>query len=135
MSVSILQRHHFLLKGTEKPSTKESGTPVINAKIPLRCSAISRDRNATHDGVRYPCDQCEYISTQPSNLKLHKESKLQGIRYSCGECEYKAMSACNLTIHKKSKHEGIRYPCDECEYAAAQSSHLRLHKQTMHEGI
>ena len=27
-----------------------------------------------HEGVRYPCDQCDYKATQKGSLKRHKKS-------------------------------------------------------------
>ena len=51
-------------------------------------------------------------------LKMHKESKHEGIRYPCDQCDYAASMAKDLKRHKESKHEGIRYPCDQCDYAA-----------------
>ena len=41
-----------------------------------------------HEGVRYPCSQCEYIATQASNLKVHVEYKHEGVRYPCSKYEY-----------------------------------------------
>ena len=59
---------------------------------------------------------------------LHKESKHEGIRYPCNECEYTATVAGKLRRHKENKHKGIRYPCDVCEYAATRASDFKRHR-------
>ena len=47
-------------------------------------------------GVRYPCDQCEYLATEVRNLKKHIENKHEGVRYPCNQCEYTATDQSNL---------------------------------------
>ena len=59
---------------------------------------------------------------------MHKENKHEGVRYPCSECEYVATQAGNLRLHKENKHEGVWYPCSECEYVATQAGHLKSHK-------
>ena len=71
------------------------------------CSFNGRLKESKHEGIRYPCNQCEFASTKPGILKAHK----------------------------KSKHEGIRYPCDECDYAAKDQKYLKRHKESKHSGI
>ena len=44
-----------------------------------------------HEGICYPCDQCEFAATSPNIPKTHKEAKHEGIRYPCDECDYVAM--------------------------------------------
>ena len=34
-----------------------------------------RHQAAKHEGVRYPCDMCDYMATQKTSLKKHKEAK------------------------------------------------------------
>lgn len=59
-----------------------------------------------HEGIRYPCDQCDYVATQPRDLTLHIEGDHEGVRYPCDKCEYTATRPLNLKRHKKRKHEG-----------------------------
>ena len=38
-----------------------------------------------HEGIKYPCDQCEYQATRKGNLDQHKRSVHKGIKkYTCG---------------------------------------------------
>ena len=34
------------------------------------------------------CSQCEYFTTKNSNLIRHIESRHKGVRYPCSECEF-----------------------------------------------
>ena len=56
-----------------------------------------------HEGVRYPCNQCEYSAAQPGNLKIHiqsiHEGEKNGVRYPCCQCKYRATSRGNPKIH------------------------------------
>ena len=36
---------------------------------------MKRHKEPKHEGIRYPCDQCEYTATQNGNLKSHKKEK------------------------------------------------------------
>ena len=38
------------------------------------------------------CDQCEYTGSRAA-VKHHKESKHDGIRYPCDQCEFNASSS------------------------------------------
>jgi len=88
-----------------------------------------------HIGMRYPCDQCEYLTTTASFLKSHKESKHIGIRYLCDKCEYSATTTSHLIRHKQSPHEGKRYFCDQCEYSASDLGNLNQHRKSKHDGV
>ena len=61
----------------------------------------------------------------------HRRAVHEGIKYPCGQCEYQATSKRNLDQHKKSVHEGIKYPCEQCELYAdiAHKDSLFLHEQ------
>ena len=52
------------------------------------------------------------------NLNQQKEAKHEGIRYPCDQCEFAATITCNFNHHKASTHKGIRNLCDQCEFAS-----------------
>ena len=58
---------------------------------------LKRHKKNISQGLRYPCDKCDYIATKSGNLKTHKETKHQGVRYPCDQCDYIATS-CNIYI-------------------------------------
>ena len=47
------------------------------------------NQNMKHEGVKYPCDQCDYKATQKQFLLEHEKSKHEGVMFSCDQCEYK----------------------------------------------
>ena len=55
-------------------------------------------------------------ATTKESLDRHKRSVHEGMKYPCGQCEYQATTKENLDRHKRSVHEGIKYPCQQCEY-------------------
>merc|ERR1712137_1128282 len=68
------------------------------------------------------------------HLKQHKRSKHEGIRYFCDQCDYVATWKSLLNTHKESKHEGIRYPCKHCDYVATMQRNLKGHTLSKHGG-
>ena len=100
---------------------KECFIPVISVNsLPLQQVIWGNIRNK-HEGVKYPCDKCEYSATTASNLKVHIENKLQGVRYPCDQCEYTA------TTKSAHNHEWVRYPCDQCDYSASSTRNIKKH--------
>jgi hypothetical protein len=40
-----------------------------------------------HEGVRYPCSECNYAATTAWDLKKHVENKhIIGVKYPCTKC-------------------------------------------------
>ena len=76
---------------------------------------LRKPKKHNDKGVRYACNECEYVATCSANLKRHKESKHEGKRYPCDECKYAATTTFQLKKHKESKHEGVRHLCDKCD--------------------
>ena len=52
----------------------------------------------------YPCDQCDFMATQPSSLKIHECSIHREMKYSCDQCDYLTNTSSNLHRHTESKH-------------------------------
>ena len=63
-----------------------------------------------HEGVRYPCDQCDYRATQKSLLLNHIKAKHEGVKYPCEQCDFKATFKVSLLRHIKSIHKHIKIP-------------------------
>ena len=95
---------------------------------------LKKHKKNAHEGSRhYPCDQCEYVANQLGSLKKHKKTTHDGIRYSCEQCGDIFKKTDSLKQHIATKHEGIRYHCDQCDYAgAANMSILRRHIKAKH---
>ena len=58
-----------------------------------------------HEGLRFPCDKCEYTASCNGNLRKHIESKHEGVRYPCDKCEYSAYY--NVTPVLEIQHPDI----------------------------
>ena len=96
---------------------------------------LKQHKESTHEGVRYPCTECNSQYSEKTDLKAHILAVHKGITYSCDNCDHQASSKKNLRIHRKSKHEGVKYDCPECNHQVASSSGLRNHMQTKHGGV
>jgi len=51
---------------------------VFQAKKLFKIHKFSRCAHLLHEGVRYPCLQCDYAATKASDLKRHVENKHAG---------------------------------------------------------
>ena len=80
--------------------------------------------------VIYSCNQCEYTGSRQA-LRYHIRSLHDGIRLSCDQCNYETSQQSNLKRHKETEHELIKYSCDQCEYRGS-SCALRNHVKTKH---
>jgi len=76
--------------------------------------------------------ECDYVTHDQTNLKLHIQIKHDGVRFPCHLCNFFATRKSTLKTHIASIHEGIKYPCDLCTYAATQKSALKRHMRTIH---
>ena len=74
----------------------------------------------------------KHTATTAGSLKIHVESKHEGVRYPCNQCEYAATQPGVLKIHIENIHEGVRYPCGQCKFVATQSCHLKTHQKRKH---
>jgi len=80
------------------------------------------------------CDKCDYKPKNQNkhHLKEHIQMIHEGIRYPCDLCEYQAKSKRKLKDHKEFKHEGVHYPCDMCNYQSPTQSRLKDHYKKKH---
>ena len=65
---------------------------------------LSKILRSIHQGIKYPCDQCDYKATQKGDLLTHLKSIHEGVKYPCDQCDYKATQKCHLLTHSNSKH-------------------------------
>ena len=56
-------------------------------------------KKSKHEGIKYPCDQCEYVATRHYNLKQLKQFKHEIIRYPYYQCEYFVVAVGRLNMH------------------------------------
>ena len=83
-----------------------------------------------HEGIRYPCEQCDCIvKTRPTTnlLTLFIKTHL-GIEYQCKHCDYIAPRPEHLQKLYEAIHEGVKYLFDKLRVCyrfkkMSQSSH------------
>ena len=92
---------------------------------------------AVHEGLRFPCNFCEYKSTCRTGLKNHISSIHEGIKHQCHQCGKQFSQSRILNRHIREFHEGIRMKvkCEFCEYHATKRENLLVHFQKMHKDI
>ena len=56
--------------------------------------------SSTEKGSRYYCKECGKQMMNKSNLNTHVRSVHDGIKYPCGQCQYEATSKGSLAQHK-----------------------------------
>ena len=86
---------------------------------------LQEHTRSKHEGVVYPCDQCEYVTKAKKYLKEHIKSKHLGIQHNCGLCGKVFARLQYLRIHMKSVHghtDGVQIETepkpepDSCDY-------------------
>ena len=68
---------------------------------------LSTHIKSIHEGVKFPCNQCDYKATQKGNLMTHIKSRHQGVIFPCNLCDYKATQKSNLMTHITFRHQFI----------------------------
>ena len=61
-----------------------------------------------HEGLRFGCDQCDYVALRKDKLRDHILAIHEGIRYGCKMCEYQAKRKDTLLKHEKKCHLQIQ---------------------------
>ena len=83
--------------------------------VTKRKASLKRHKVCIHAG-NLNGNPCEFEATQVCNLKLRKASIHEGIRYPCEACNYTSTTAANLKQHKVCRHEwAIRHNMKERE--------------------
>ena len=67
------------------------------------------------------------------DLKKHKLKKHEGVSYPCSECDMKYADKTGLRRHLIQKHEGVKYGCDHCDYSATRVETLKNHVAIRHD--
>merc|ERR1711936_979813 len=66
------------------------GTTVKAENNTERTIARPRQRSIANIEGSFSCDECEAKFTRADSLRTHKKSKHEGVRYPCDQCDYKA---------------------------------------------
>ena len=78
------------------------------------------------------CNQCPKTFRHKTQLKIHTDSVHEGIKQPCDSCEYQASSLATLRVHKQAEHEGVTHKCSFCEFVAKFRATLIGHMKRKH---
>ena len=112
------------------PDSKHHSQTEIITKSDEAVRRNSGVINTDNEG-KFLCDICKQTYSNKSNLTAHRK-KHDGVIFPCKQCEYQAVQLSGLINHVKSKHDGVRFPCQQCDYKATRSGHLTRHVKSKH---
>ena len=101
-SASIRQNIRNILSNTSKANTWALDIIVTNVNINL----LRKHLNSIHNGIKYCCDQCDFLTTTQTSPKIHKGIRHKGIIYSCDTRDYSGITNSRLKRHQITKHNG-----------------------------
>ena len=80
------------------------------------------------------CSECDYCTSYPQVMNVHKQAKHSSVRYPCTVCDYKGTTEMNLRAHIKYVHTlgPNSFKCDGCSYATTFPGNLKSHKKNKH---
>ena len=84
-----------------------------------------------HDGIKFPCTECPYISNTISTRYQHAVTH-KGLKYECDGCFKQFASSNSMKKHKKYTHGVICYNCKICEYQGSTNGNLQKHQNKYH---
>ena len=88
--------------------------------------------NNIHEGVRFPCNDCDKKFSSPSGVRKHKQDVHRKRKtYKCDKCDFKTVDRSYIYEHN-NRHKGVRFPCNECDKIFCFPSGVRKHKRDVH---
>ena len=95
---------------------------------------MKKHQQSEHEGIRFPCTQCDYVGKQHIYRRRHIENEHENVTIVCKKCGFKAIGRKGLKRHQRVEHWEKR-SCDQCEYQATDKSLLKEHTEKKHQGI
>ena len=110
-------------------SSESTKCPECGANYTSKQGLVFHYRSK-HEGVRFPCNQCDFQGSTPGHLKYHIESRHEGIKYLCNHCDYQATNQSSLRGHTAAKHSDNILKCEQCDYQTKWKANYTTHKKT-----
>ena len=65
---------------------------------------MSRHIKSIHEGFRIECEQCDYMTSDKSNLLNHIKSTHKGVRFHCEHCDFQGTTKYFQKKHNEKQH-------------------------------
>ena len=93
----------------------------------------------TDNDVPYFCLDCDFLSTNLTVLKEHKQEHTATIyikKYiKCVHCDKNFISNSKLKNHVENIHDGVRHVCDKCGKSYTAKQELKRHILIIHDKV
>merc|ERR550532_3501945 len=93
---------------------------------------MRRHVSASHQGIRFPCELCNYRAPDKGSLMRHTRGVHEGIKFYCDFCVYSASQKGNLKKHVEMKHPDKEYSCPYCKFKVNWKGSFIKHMQNQH---
>jgi len=95
---------------------------------------LKRHTNTVHFAIKnFKCSRCNKAFGLKSHLINHTRNIHEGIKYPCDECEFKASTSGNLCSHIKTVHRKVySFPCEYCPSGFMSGPKLKKHMGSIH---
>jgi KRAB domain-containing zinc finger protein len=96
-------------------------------------TAMSREslkaHEASHLNEEHKCEECEYVSTNPRQLRDHVYYHHKLVKsFQCIYCPFKAKKRCAMDLHEATHSTTQNYMCDKCNFKTGRLDYLNRHK-------
>ena len=85
--------------------------------------------------LKVQCPDCGKILSTKKRLRFHIESKHEGLRWPCNQCDFKAWERCSLNSHIRAihrSHQPLKFKCENCDYETLKKEDLNVHAKKHH---
>ena len=95
-------------------------------------SKRGKTSNGTTKGA-YPCDECDKVFTQKSNLRRHANFHSGNFKFYCEICRKGFFRKEQYDSHTRS-HAGLKYRCEYCGKGLSSPLQMKYH-MSEHTGV
>ena len=91
-------------KGVEMQNEEEDVTEetVFDEDQVSTQESVQKNIQSKHEGIKYPCNQCDYQATHQSSLQTHIAAKHSDNILQCELCDYQTKWRYHYIAHKKA---------------------------------
>ena len=126
----VEQPHHDVI--SEELSSDDKDESVDENGIASSTDSYETSQQISRPSDSSQCPLCNAVFSHRKHMLRHVRNKHEGVKYPCSQCDYKATQQNNLKIHIKAVHEGMIYPCSQCDYKTTRNYRLKEHIDLQH---